>query len=141
MLIRILIFIAFFFNSNLNAQDESCIGLTKEEVKKVMKEQYRSFAPDNTVTKQHFNYLKYANNSETMTWIIYFSDDDICTSTKKVCDYIEYDYVLKELNEKYTLVKEGTWEYQSGKKRFVITIEEKDWYFSVGEREKVKSMK
>ena len=138
MKLQLLILIFTALSANIALQEQSMIGMSKEEVLQKMKEEHRKFALDNTITRQQFNYLKYGNNSETVTWIIYFSEKDICTSTKKVCDYIEYDYVLKELNEKFEKVGDLTWEFKSGNEQIQVTIEEKDWYFTVRERIKPK---
>jgi len=122
--------------TGLQAQDQSLIGMGKMEVEDVVKKHYRDFSRDQSIVKQEFNYLKYVNGSGTMTWIIYFNDDDICTSTKKVCDYTEYDFVLDELNENYESVGDMQWEYSIDKQTYSVTLEEKDWYFSVRERVK-----
>ncbi len=135
MKLQILILALITATVSVGAQVQTFIGLDKEEVEKIMREEYKKFALDNTVKKQQFNYFKFVNNNETITWIIFFSDNDVCTSTKKVCDYIEYDYVLKELNEKYKKVKNLSWEYQAGEKTISVTIEEKDWYFTVREKQ------
>lgn len=115
-------------------EKETLIGLDKEEVKSVMAERHKDFLQDRSVVKQQFNYLKYVNNSQTITWIIYFSDKDICTSTKKVCDYVEYDFILDELNEKYDNTGKMKWEFTTNGKKLSLELEEKDWYFTVREK-------
>lgn len=120
----------------VQAQQLSFVGLTKEEVKEEIKNNYRTFSPDNSVVKQQFNYLKYVNGSQTITWIIYFSDDDICTSSKKVCDYAEYDFVLEDLNKNCKQVDDDVWEYSVDDRHFTLTLAELDWYFTIREIEK-----
>jgi len=120
----------------LQAQNHSFIGMARDEVKQLMKEDYKDFSIDNSITKQEFNYLKFVNASQTITWIIYLSGDDICTSTKKVCDYLEYDRITDELNEMYGSDVEHQWEYSDENESYVISLEEKDWYFTLRERRK-----
>ena len=103
-------------------------------MKQHIKKELRDFAHDNTIVKQEYNYLKYVNGGGTITYIIYFSDDDIATSTKKVCDYKEYDFVLDELNEKFKKVGEMKWMYTDNHEKYYLSLEEKDWYFTVRER-------
>jgi len=112
------------------------IGLSKEEVQTQMKQANREFKLDRMVTQQAFNYLKYVNDSETKTMIIFFDEDDICTYTKTVCDYSEYDFVLDDLKKACRKVDDNTWEYRENGKTYVITLEESDWYFTL--REKLK---
>jgi len=112
------------------------IGLSKDEVQTLIKSSYRDFKQDRSVTQQAFNYLKYVNDSQTKTWIIFFSEDDICTHTKTVCDYSEYDFVLDYLKKSCRKVTDKSWEYREEGKTYLITLEESDWYFIL--REQVK---
>ncbi|MCF8226199.1 MAG: hypothetical protein K9J30_10000 [Bacteroidales bacterium] len=111
----------------------SFIGLTKPEVKQLLKKDYQGFKPDRRVIKQKFNYLKYINSNETITWILYFKENDICSSTKKICDYAEYDFVLDELNAKYESAGEMEWKYKHEGNVYSIKVTELDWYFVVRE--------
>jgi hypothetical protein len=117
-------------------QEISVIGMQKEEVKLLVKKKYRKYAQDRSVVRQQFNYLKYINGSGTITWIMYFSKKDICTSTKKVCDYIEYDFVLDDLDEQCESTGDMKWEFEIDEDTYTLTLEEKDWYFTVRERKK-----
>ena len=117
-------------------QDVLLIGMTKENVKELVKKEHRDFSIDNSIVKQQFNYLKFVNGRQTITWIIYFSDDDICTSAKKVCDYTEYDFVLDELNENCRKRGGLTWECRSGSQKYTVSLVEEEWYFTV--RQKLK---
>ncbi|MEX0988275.1 MAG: hypothetical protein WD052_12435 [Bacteroidales bacterium] len=138
MLLRAIISILFFaLPASLQAVEKPLIGMSKEHVKTEMRSEYKMFSPDNSVTKQHFNYLKYVNGRRTITWIIYFSDQDICTTTKKVCDYSEYDSVLEEINNKYRKVGNHEWEYDSEDRTYTVKLVEEDWYFTIRERLKV----
>lgn len=140
MQIRTIILSLFLSASVLVAgQSESLIGLHKEDVKEIVKKKYKDFGADNSIVKQQFNYLKYINGSQTITWIIYFSENDICTSTKKVCDYSEYDFVLEELNENFGNTGSMQWEYGTDDLKYEVTLVEEDWYFTV--REKLKENK
>lgn len=119
-----------------DAQKSSFIGKTKDEVKEIVSIQHKNFSFDNTVVKQQFNYLKYVNGPQTITWIFYFSDEDICTSTKKVCDYAEYDFIIEELDNSYQNISDNQWEYEDGINTYELTLKELDWYFTL--RESIK---
>lgn len=137
MLLRTVILLIIIAASPLvQAQHDSFIGKTKEEVQAIVKTGYREFGQDNTVVSQQFNYLKYVNASQTITWIIYFTDADVCRSTKKVCDYIEYDDVLKALDAQYKSTGDMQWEYTSGAETIEVLMKEEDWYFTVREQRK-----
>ncbi len=135
MLLRAIILTTIIATSQLvQVQHASFIGKTKAQVKEAVKSDYREFGQDNSITRQQFNYLKYVNGSQTITWIIYFTDEDICRSTKKVCDYVEYDFVLKKLDEQYEQTGEMQWEYMSEGEPIRVTLKEEDWYFTVREQ-------
>lgn len=120
-------------SSTLPAQ--SLIGLGKEEVKVVMLEKKKDFRIDKTIVRQQFNYLKYVNNLQTKTFIVFFSKDDICTKTKLICDYSDYDKVLEKLNETHTVVNDTAWKYSSEEMNYLISLEKLEWYFVLRETE------
>lgn len=119
------------FCSNLIAQP--LIGLDKEEVRVIMQKQNKEFRIDKTIVRQQFNYLKYVNNIHTKTWILFFSDDDVCTKSKLICDYSEYDFILEELNEAFSREDSTSWEYSFEDISYVITLEKLEWYFVLRE--------
>jgi hypothetical protein len=112
------------------------IGMTKEEVKVVIKKEHREFRKDNTIVRQQFNYLKYVNAVKTRTWILYFTDDDICKTSKLICDYSEYDEVIEDLSKNCDKVGDSHWEYKQGESAFQIILTKQEWYFTVRETRK-----
>jgi len=123
-----------FAGSPLKGQ--SMIDLTKEEVRVTVKNKHMEFRRDKSVVNQRFNYLKYVNGLRTRTWILYFTDEDVCRSTKLVCDYGEYDDVLDGLNESYEKVGESEWSYQLEHDTIHVILARQEWYFSVREARK-----
>ena len=120
----------------VQAQHDSFIGKSKDQVKEAVRTEFRNFGLDNSIIRQQFNYLKFINGSQTITWIIYFTAEDTCRSTKKVCDYIEYDDVLKELDAQYERTGDMRWEYLSEGTPIEVLLKEEDWYFTVREQRK-----
>ena len=124
------------FFAGLSLDGQTMIDLTKEEVLVMVKEKHREFRRDNSVVNQRFNYLKYVNGMRTRTWILYFTDADICRSTKLVCDYGEYDEVMDELNKTYEKVDESQWAYLLNRDTVQVTLVRQEWYFTVREARK-----
>jgi hypothetical protein len=120
----------------IQGKSQSMIDLTKDEVKLVIKKEHRNLTADKSVVKQAFNYLKFVNRSQTVTLIVYFSENDIATSSKMVCDYAEYDFILDELNEKYKKVGKNNWEFENGDFTCKVEMKEQEWYFTVREKKK-----
>ncbi len=115
------------------AKGQSLIGLPKEEVKALVKEEYKEFRRDNSVVKQHFNYLKFVNGAKTRTWILYFTDEDICKTSKLVCDYSDFDDVVEELSSTHKKVGDSMWEYHQEDKAIQVILTKQEWYFTVRE--------
>lgn len=120
--------------SPLKAQ--SVIGMNKQAVKDLVKENYKEFRPDQLVVNQRFNYLKFVNGRRTRTWIFYFTEDNYCKSTKLVCDYGDYDKILEELNNSYEKAGESRWKYLSSGDTIHVSLNRQEWYFTVREARK-----
>lgn len=112
------------------------IDLTKEEVLVLVKDNHKEFRRDKSVVNQRFNYLKYVNGLRSRTWIMYFTEEDICRSTKLVCDYGEFDEVLDELNKAYDKVGESEWAYELVSDTIYVKLVREEWYFTVREARK-----
>ena len=133
---RILIISGIILALGTLLQAQTMIGLSKEEVVVKMKKENRDFRKDNSVVKQRFNYLKYVNGMRTKTWIIYFTDEDICRTHKLVCDYLDYDDMLGELEEKYKKSGDLLWEYVAGPDTIQVELIKQEWYFTIRQSRK-----
>jgi hypothetical protein len=112
---------------------QSLIGLPKEEVSRRIRMYHKDFRKDNLVVSQHFNYLKYVNGIRSRTWILYFTEEDICHLSKLVCDYEEYDDVMDDLNSRYRKVDEFSWENRQDQWVNQISLSKQEYYFTVRE--------
>jgi len=128
--------VAIMLLSGSSLRGQQMIDLTKEEVSVLVKDNHKEFRRDKSIVNQRFNYLKYVNGLRTRTWIIYFTEDDICRSTKLVCDYGEYDEVLEELNEVYEKVGDSEWAYELMNDTIYVNLVRQEWYFTVREARK-----
>jgi hypothetical protein len=124
--------ILFFVFSSLMAQHFN--GLNKQETRTLARS--NGFFPDDMVVSQSFNYLKFVNHAGTKTLIVFFSDEDLATYTKTICDYSEYDFVIADLNRDYKKTKDFHWTYKVNKETFEVVLEELDWYFVVRTKKK-----
>jgi hypothetical protein len=127
---------AFLLLAVLPLGAQSVIDLRKEEVSSLVKENFKEFRTDKSVVKQRYNYLKYVNGRRTRTWIFYFTEKDLCLSTKLICDYGEYDKVLEDLNGRYKKAGESEWYYLLNKDTIQVTLSRQEWYFTVREARK-----
>ena len=114
-------------------QAQSLIGLSKGEVMARVQQEHTEFQKDASVIKQTFNYLKYVNDIRTKTWILHFTDADICYVSKLVCDYGELGKMVDLMNRKYTQKGKEQWEYLSGRDTIQVSLIRQEWYFTIRE--------
>ncbi|MDX2430738.1 MAG: hypothetical protein QNK35_07385 [Bacteroides sp.] len=115
---------------------QTMVGLSKLEVIAAVKKDHRDFRKDDSVIKQHYNYLKYVNGSRTKTWIIYFTDGDTCKTSKVICDYSYLDKEVEEIESRYTRKGEYLWEYQLDSDTIQVEVIKQEWYFTIRETKK-----
>lgn len=127
---------AMLFTLCAAMEAQTMIGMTKEEVQELVGKDHREFRKDNTVVKQHFNYLKFVNGIGTRTWILYFDDEDRCKTSKLVCDYSEFDEVVEDLSASFRKTGESQWEHGQGIDTFRVELTRQEWYFTVRETRK-----
>jgi hypothetical protein len=125
-------FVLLFLIPGLQAQH--FIGLSKTEAKTLARSS--GFFPDNMTTSQSFNYTKYVNSADTKTLIVFFSEQDISTHTKMICDYSEYDILIRKYDSEYKRIAKHKWEYTANKEVFTVEIDEVEWYFTVRVKKK-----
>ncbi len=118
-------FLASFFFFESSAQH--FIGLTKEETKNLAKKS--GYHPDEMVTAQSFDYLKFVNTEGTKTLVVFFNNESTAGSAKIICDYSEYDFVIAENDKNFNRSGKNLWEYKVGNEYFTIKLEETEWYF------------
>ena len=115
---------------------QTMVGLSKEEVRATVKKDHKEFRRDDSVIKQRFNYLKYVNGPRTKTWIVYFNDQDICRTSKIVCDYSDYNNMLEDINSRYRNTGELQWEFQVDSDTITVELVKLEWYFTIKETKK-----
>jgi len=133
---KVVIFVGLFlifFPGTIEAQH--FIGLDKKQTRILARKS--GFYEDIMTVSKKFNYLKFVNSPGTKTLIVFFSDEDLATHTRTVCDYSEYDFILKEYDEKYHKISDNSWEYEHGDQVFQVNLEEKEWYFVVRLKKKL----
>jgi len=115
---------------------QNIIGIPKEGAAEYVKKEMKGFNLDNSSKNESFNYLKFINSSGTKTLILFFSEENISTHTRMVCDFSEWDFVLEDLNDKYKKLSKTSWEYSIGNDKYIVNLEEKEWYFVVTTKKK-----
>jgi hypothetical protein len=118
------------------ATAQNLIGIKKDVAEDFIRKEMKGFNLDNSSKNESFNYLKFINSAGTKTLIVFFSKENISTNTRMVCDFSELDFVKEDMNNKYKKTSKTSWEYAAGIDKFVVNLEEKEWYFVVTTKKK-----
>lgn len=110
------------------------IGKHKSDVKKLMQETMKEFHIDDYSRNPVYNMVKYIDNLGNQTLIYFFSEQDTCLYSKWICDYSMLNKVISQLNEKYEQSADDSWHYMYDEKKYHITLETGDWFFTITTR-------
>lgn len=125
----ILVFIFTGFSQNL-------IGIEKSVATEYVKKELKGFNADGNSKNESFNYLKFINSAGTKTLIIFFSKENLSTHTRMVCDYSEFDFMTDDFNKNFKKTSKTSWEYSIDDQKYIVNLEEKEWYFVVTTKKK-----
>jgi hypothetical protein len=106
------------------------IGLHKDEVKQLMKENMKGFNLDNTTVNKKFNYLKYVDALGEQTILYFLDDGDYCKAVRHMCDWAGYNEMLEKMNSTYTQLSSDTWIYEHRGGLYQVKLEEGEWFFT-----------
>jgi hypothetical protein len=122
----IIILLAF---TGIRVNSQHLIGLSRKEVVSAMKE--TSFMIDRSSRNTTFNYLKYVDQSGDKTFLVFFSEGDVCTSTRLMCDYSAYKTMISRFNKDYRRKSATEWTYELAGITYKVKLKKEEWFFSV----------
>lgn len=130
--IKLLIALVFLLSGlaiQMNAQNY--IGMHKNKIHEIMKKNYPTLKLNTNVVNHDYKYLKYEDKINEITVLFFLSEDDKCTLVRRMCDYSNINDELQYLNSKYKPAGKNTWFYEDGGKKYLVTLEEGEWYFTI----------
>ena len=107
------------------------IGMHKDKIPGALKMQNPDFRYDNSALNDTYNYLKFVDDVSEQTMLFFLSDNDECIYVRWISDYANLTEITNTLNSKYKRTGEKEWTYSDSGKRFVINLEEGEWYFTL----------
>ena len=115
---------------------ENYIGKHKSEISEIVTENHKRYKLNTAYVNNSFNYLKYEDNIREITVLFFLNDDDTCRMIRVMSDYSNLNDLLEELNANYTKIESKSWQYQAEGKKYAVTLEEGDWFFTISVKEK-----
>lgn len=121
----------FLFGITVNVVAQNFIGMHKDNIHEVMKKNYPGLKLNTNVVNHDYKYLKYEDKINEITVLFFLSEDNRCTLVRRMCDYSNINDELQFLNSKYKPAGKDTWIYEDGGKKYLVTLEEGEWYFTI----------
>jgi hypothetical protein len=115
--------------AGLSAQNY--VDVHKDEIIKLMSEKHRNFKLNSDVINRNYNYLKYEDDISEQTILFFLSDDDYCTLVRWMSAYSNINDMHSMLDKEYSKAGKNHWTYVKDGKKYLINLEEGEWFFTV----------
>jgi hypothetical protein len=123
--------IFLFFGIVSNVVSQNFIGMQKNDIDEEIKKKFPGLKLNTSVINNDYKYLKYEDKINEITVLFFLSEDDKCTLVRKMCDYSNINDELNYLNSNYKIAGKNTWSYEDTGKKYLVTLEEGEWYFTI----------
>jgi hypothetical protein len=117
-------------------QAQNYIGMTKDDIIVEMNTSHKSFKLNTSNVNPYYKYLKYEDNINEITILFFLSENDKCTLVRKMCDYMNINEEIDDLNKKYKPIGKDKWSYTIKGKIYLVTLLEEEWYFTITTKQK-----
>ena len=107
------------------------IGMTKDEVLSSMQKTNPGCDLDEGSVNTTYKYLKFVDKENEETWLIFLSEDDICTHTKLISDYSNLKIRTDELNKKFKKAGELKWVFIEKGIVYTVEMKKEEWFFTI----------
>ncbi|MFO7656597.1 MAG: hypothetical protein R6W78_05985 [Bacteroidales bacterium] len=132
MINKILCIASFFIAVITNVTPaQNYIGKHKDEIIRLMSQDLKNFKQNKDVINHTYKYLKYEDRISEQTILFFLSEDDHCTLVRWISDYSNINDLTARLDQKYTTAGKNAWAYAENGKKYMITLKEEEWFFTV----------
>jgi len=131
MKIKLFVLLATVWSYSLTIEGQNFIGMKKSDVVKEMKKINPGFDLDESAKNSTYKYLKFVDKYNEETWLIFLSDDDICTFTKLMSDYSNERNRRTELDKKFKKVSNDNWVFSENGENYTVDYKKEEWYFTI----------
>ena len=128
---KALLYIISVILMSFNSHAQNYIGLHKDEIMQLMRENKRNFRLNTSNINNTYNYLKYEDKISEQTMLFFLSKNDTCKYVRLMSDYSNLNDVINVLDSSYKKAGKDKWTYVDKGKDYIVKMEEGDWYFTV----------
>ena len=131
-----IISIFLLISAIIKVSAQNYVDVHKDEIIRIMSQKHRNFKLNKDVINRNYNYLKYEDNISEQTILFFLSDDNICTMVRWMSSYANIHDMLSMLNKEYDKTEKNQWTYIKNGKKYVVNLEEGEWFFTVNFKQK-----
>jgi hypothetical protein len=121
---------------SFHAAAQNYIGMKKTDIIKIMQKDQPQFKLDTSSVNRTYKYIKLVDKISEQTMLFFLDENNTCTYVRWMSDYANLNDIMAELNKKYKKKDKKTWSYVDKAQEFIVTLEEGEWFFTVGIRKK-----
>lgn len=133
MLILIVLFLLPVFSTAGNAQN--LVGMKEPEIIQYMSHNLPVFVRQKDIVNDRFNYLKYETKDGLQTMLVFLNNKLMCSEVRVTFDRALLAAKTRELNDKYSKTGENIWTEIKGRKHYLISLKDDNWYYTISIRE------
>jgi hypothetical protein len=116
---------------SLKVESQQLIGMSKVKLKLEMDSLWPGFIIETPYLNNSYNCLKYVDQENGQTLLVFLSENDTCTSTKLMSDFANLTSVKEKLDKEYQQLGEDKWKYSLNGSTYLIILKKEEWFFSV----------
>jgi hypothetical protein len=133
---KLLLFITGIWLFAAQTQTPNYIGMSKQDIIKVMGKSNPGFDLDEGAVNKTYKYIKFVDKYNEETWLFFLTDDDKCSRTKLISDFSNQKIRTEELNKKYKKEGENKWEFTEKGISYIVELSKEEWFFTIVTKEK-----
>jgi hypothetical protein len=119
------------FITILHLGAQNFIGMNKDDISKYMTTNHPDFKYIDDAVNKAYKYMKYVDHDEYQTWLFFLSEDEHCTVTKLISDYVYYDRLTATLDKNYKKEGTNTWTFRDQGVDYIVELKKDEWFFSI----------
>jgi hypothetical protein len=128
-MIRLLFLIWISISFQVEAQQ--LVGMSKTQLTNEMENLWPGFIIETPYLNEAYKCLKYVDQENGQTLLVFLSGNDTCTSTKLMSDYANLPSVKERLDKEYQTLGEDRWKFSSNGATYLVILKREEWFFSV----------
>ncbi len=131
-----ILFLIFIIGLSAEASSQILPGMGREEIKDYIASSHRGYMLREPPNAAGLDFMTFEHVSGDKTLLVFLSPGGVCTFTRLMVDVGYIDDLVSVYDIEYEPAGENRWTAVSRGKIFDISVEEREWIFTVTVRKK-----